>query len=228
MSNSQDNLNNVLLQSPQILQLKNKVKSSIIKRKQTKLSKYKEIRENKSKLSNDITPKTEDLQPQQEIDTRLERSDLMDEIRQNIQDVKNQYNRVNLKQNDDSFNLDGDNDKNKSPFENDEEINTQNTTETTPDTQINTSNNELDDDDVASKIVSGVSKAEDIGEGLETGAEAVEVAGGGPEDPISDVLAGIMAVGGAIATGLDIDTDKTSPPQVPTIQVNQGLESANV
>jgi hypothetical protein len=68
---------------------------------------------------------------------------------------------------------------------------------------------------------------EGVGEGLETAGADVEAEGGG--DPITDVVGGLLLLGGAIATGVEGSNDKQAqPPKPPSIEEQQATQAEEI
>ena len=68
---------------------------------------------------------------------------------------------------------------------------------------------------------------EDVGKSLATAGGDVEAEGGG--DPITDVVGGLLLLGGAIATGFEGSNDKKAqPPKPPSIEEQQATSAEEI
>ena len=225
--------------------LKQKIRENLNNIRKSKEEHNLRVKQTKQSVSQSIIPQTIDYKPninldnlasQDETSQNINKMDVMTEIRQNLDDLKNQQiSRESLKQNDNSFNIDGDSTQ-KNPFSNDDIIDSKPSSQNpiNTDSEDFTSQNNINDDDtLVDKVASSTGKdageaaGDAAGDLLEDTASAVAGAGG-EADPIQDIIAGGIAIGGAIFSGLDIDKDKVDKPAVPFIEPQQGLQSAEV
>lgn len=168
----------------------------------------------------------------QEADERLmQRNELMDSIRSTIAELKKQkFDRINLKSNDESFNNSlNNNDDKVSPMDEESE---KSITVNEPEEKNISDNLEnsvktsdaVEDDDIAESIGKAAGNiADDVGDTLDSTAASITAAGG-EFDPIQDIIGGILAIGGAIASGVSVDEKKAPQIPEPIIEQQQNMQ----
>ena len=168
----------------------------------------------------------------QEADERLmQRNELMDSIRSTIAELKKQkFDRINLKSNDESFNNSlNNNDDKVSPMDEESE---KSITVNEPEEKNISDNLEnsvktvdgAEDDDIAESIGKAAGNiADDVGDTLDSTAASITAAGG-EFDPIQDIIGGILAIGGAIASGVSVDEKKAPQIPEPIIEQQQNMQ----
>ncbi len=168
----------------------------------------------------------------QEADERLiQRNELMDSIRSTIAELKKQkFDRINLKSNDESFNNSlNNNDDKVSPMDEESEnsITVNEPEEKNISDNLENSVKTVDgaeDDDIAESIGKAAGNiADDVGDTLDSTAASITAAGG-EFDPIQDIIGGILAIGGAIASGVSVDEKKAPQIPEPIIEQQQNMQ----
>jgi hypothetical protein len=166
------------------------------------------------------------LETQPDIDSNMESNELMENIRNSIQELKQQkLDRMNLKGNDESFdNSLNDNSDNASPLtrESEQSLETnepedKNISDSLEDVTKDSSN-VIKDADIVENVVN---TASDVADTLE-GAAGTITAAGGEFDPIQDIIGAVLAIGGAVTSGVSINAKKPVVAQ-PIIEQQEGM-----
>ena len=189
----------------------------------------KELQKIKDEYAERNTPKEQfnkPLETQPDIDSNMESNELMENIRNSIQELKQQkLDRMNLKGNDESFdNSLNDNSDDVSPLtrESEQSLETnepedKNISDSLEDATKDSSNVVKDAD-----IVENVANtASDVADTLE-GAAGTITAAGGEFDPIQDIIGAVLAIGGAVTSGVSINAKKPVVAQ-PIIEQQEGM-----
>lgn len=242
---SSDNVKDLLNKS-------NKIIKDIKKKQLLKKLKLKNLKSAKKNFIENNVPKEkpinnplnlENIANQEETDRLLQRNEIIDNIRSNMEELKKQkFDRINLKSDDESFNNSlNDNSDKVSPMEEESEKSL-----TVNEPEEKDINEGLEDAGKASKgiedgdnIAESIGKAAgdvgkvagsiagDVGDTLESTAGAI-TAGGGEFDPIQDIIGGILAIGGAIASGVSVDEKKGPEIPEPIIEQQQSMQGVEV
>jgi len=228
---SSENVKDLINKSNQLIKdFKKKQLLKKLKLKNLKSARNKFIKENVPS----IPPVNLEKIDQEADDRLLQKNEIMDSIRSSIEELKKQkFDRINLKSNDKSFNNSlNDTSEKVSPmneeseksitFNQPEEKNISDSLEDA----VKTSD-AVEDGDIAESIgksVANIGKvAGDVGDTLESAAASI-TAGGGEIDPIQDIIGGILAIGGAIASGVSVDEKRTPQIPEPIIEQQQSMQ----
>ena len=228
---SSENVKDLINKSNQLIKdFKKKQLLKKLKLKNLKSARNKFIKENVPS----IPPVNLEKIDQEADDRLLQKNEIMDSIRSSIEELKKQkFDRINLKSNDKSFNNSlNDTSEKVSPMNEESEksitINQPEEKNISDNLQdaVKTSD-AVEDGDIAESIgksVANIGKvAGDVGDTLESAAASI-TAGGGEIDPIQDIIGGILAIGGAIASGVSVDEKRTPQIPEPIIEQQQSMQ----
>ena len=228
---SSENVKDLINKSNQLIKdFKKKQLLKKLKLKNLKSARNKFIKENVPS----IPPVNLEKIDQEADDRLLQKNEIMDSIRSSIEELKKQkFDRINLKSNDKSFNNSlNDTSEKVSPMNEESEksitINQPEEKNISDNLQdaVKTSD-AVEDGDIAESIgkaAGDVGKvAGDVGDTLESAAGSISAAGG-EFDPIQDIIGGILAIGGAIASGVSVDEKRAPEIAEPIIEQQQSMQ----
>lgn len=225
---SSENVKDLINKSNQLIKdFKKKQLLKKLKLKNLKSARNKFIKENVPSI-----PPVNLEKIDQETDNRLiQKNEIMDSIRSSIEELKKQkFDRINLKSDDKSFNNSlNNNDDKVSPMNEESE---KSITVNEPEEKNISDNlqdavkgsNAVEDEDIAGSAIKSVANiGGDVADTLESAAGSISAAGG-EVDPIQDIIGGILAIGGAIASGVSVDEKKTPQIPEPIIEQQQSMQ----